>query len=163
MHCYKGVDCIELVPYDKYLWLFLDTIREYPPEDEDQLQNVEGLLDKLTMHGSLGKQFRYPDKIATSIDVVNNGLFKVFTGSPLLFVPRIDWDRISWPVRAAKPIFFIDTQPHPSTFPEELHRCACRKVMTYDEREYEWLRAFLEVVTWMEDNLLEEGRAVFAQ
>jgi len=25
--------------------------------------------------------------------------------------------------------------------------------MCYDEREYEWLKAFLKVVTWMEENL----------
>ena len=111
MRCCKGVDGIELVPYDKYLWLFLDTIKKYPPASEDHLlRNVERLLDKLTLHESLGKQFRYPEKIATSISVVNKGLFNVFTGSLSLFVPIIDWNRITWSFGAAKPIFFVDTQ-----------------------------------------------------
>jgi hypothetical protein len=54
VRCRKGVDCIELVPYDKYLWFFLETIRDYPPASKEQtLQDVDGLLEKSTLHESL--------------------------------------------------------------------------------------------------------------
>jgi hypothetical protein len=46
----------QVVPYDKYLWLFLDMITEYPPADEHNTQNEKGLLNKLKMHGILEKK-----------------------------------------------------------------------------------------------------------
>ena len=49
-----------------------------------------------------------------------------------------------------KPAFDHEFIKHSNDLPLEFHRCGVSKVMTYDEREYEWLRSFLEVVTWME-------------
>lgn len=46
-HCCKGVDCIEVVPYDKYLWLFLDMIKKHPPSKEGYLWLF---LDKIQQH-----------------------------------------------------------------------------------------------------------------
>lgn len=52
--------------------------------------------------------------------------------------------------------FEVRQSAHNVSIPIEYHRCGSAKMMTYDEREYEWLRAFLDVVTWMEGHL-EQG------
>jgi hypothetical protein len=156
VRCCKGVECIEVIPYDKYLWLFLDTIKRYPPADEEQ--DVEAFLEKLALDETLAtNKFEYPEKVASAISIVMKGLVNVYTGSPLLLVRRIDWNPpTSDSSEPSKPIFYVETKPHPPDLPNEVHRCPVRKVMAYDEQEYEWLRAFLNVVTWMEDNLPEK-------
>lgn len=151
--CCKGVECIEVIPYDNNLSLFLDTLKKYPVANE--YQSVEGLMGKLALDdATVAKSFHYPDEIAAALSIVMEGLANVYTSSPLLIVPRIDWNPpTSESSDSPTPIFLVDTKPHPPDLPSDIHRCPVRKVMAYDEREYEWLRAFLKVVTWMEDNL----------
>ena len=49
------------------------------------------------------------------------------------------------------PSFYVETKAHSPNLPKQIHRCTAAHIMPYDEREYEWLHAFLKVVTWMED------------
>jgi hypothetical protein len=45
----------------------------------------------------------------------------------------------------------VDSEPHAWDLPKALHRCENSRIAPYDDREYDWLEAFLKVVTWMED------------
>ena len=73
--------------------------------------------------------------------------FRVLEGSPLRsFSKHSNWESIRlWQYLNWTRQRLINT--------EHLHRCRAGKVMCYDEREYEWLKAFLKVVMWMEENL----------
>lgn len=183
VRCCKAVDCIEVIPYDKYLWLFLDTVKRYPPanaehcmEEVYEISILNDVAVSSSLHptpsvskspsiatpeqfGSVAPEslapmkFEYPVDIAIAIAIVMKGLVNVYTGSELLLVPRIDWSPTSSSSDPPRPVFLFDTKPHSPKLPQHLHRCRGRKVMAYDEREYEWLRVFLKVVTWMEDNL----------
>jgi hypothetical protein len=98
--------------------------------------------------------YQYPKEIATSIKVVQDGLMYVYTGSPLLVVPRIRWEStVAEAFEGKRPVFFIHTGGHAYDLPNNVHRCVGGRVKPHDEREYEWLKAFLKVVTWMEENL----------
>jgi hypothetical protein len=154
--CRAGADNIELVPYDRFLWTFLECLEKYPPLSvdagaENRLQStsldVEGKFAETKQ--DLSKPFAYPEDITATINVVMDGLMYVYTGSPLLVVPRIQWSSTS----GEKPVFFINKEPHSVELPGEIHRCLARKIMPHDDREYKWLNAFLKVVTWMEKNL----------
>ncbi|ERF73744.1 hypothetical protein EPUS_00998 [Endocarpon pusillum Z07020] len=169
--CYPGVDNIELVPYDRCLWTFLESLEKHPPGNVDvgflntpqnmSLSEEAGqVVDSRSQVAGPGEElcgpFRYPEDIATSIEVVMDGLMYVYTGSPLLVVPRIQWSPTSAcgsSLGETKPRFFINQEPHSDCLPGNLHRCPLRKIMPYDEREYEWLEAFLKVVSWMEKKL----------
>ncbi|KAF7508941.1 hypothetical protein GJ744_008497 [Endocarpon pusillum] len=169
--CCPGVDNIELVPYDRCLWTFLESLERHPPMNVDlgfrntpqnmPLSEEAGqVVDSRSQVAGPGDElcgpFRYPEDIATSIEVVMDGLMYVYTGSPLLVVPRIQWSPTSACGSSSgewKPRFFINKEPHSNCLPGNLHRCPVRKIMPYDEREYEWLEAFLKVVSWMEKKL----------
>ena len=162
--CTQGVDLIELVPYDQYLWLFLETLEKHPPADD--IEGVAAALQRVTLTEAMGtsslpdrnigeaqtEKYRYPDDITANITLVVDGLFYVYTGSQLI-VPRIQFLAAMKPYsvnNVKNPRFFIESKPHSAHLPENIHRCLVRKRKPYDEREYEWLEAFLKVVTWME-------------
>jgi hypothetical protein len=98
------------------------------------------------------KPFQYPENIAANIEIVLDGLMYVYTQYPLM-VPRVQLP--SAESVNEEPVFCVQTKPHSLYLAPHLHRCLARKVMLYDEREYEWLKAFLAVVDWMEKNLVE--------
>lgn len=163
--CYRGIENIEIIPYDRHLWFFLTTIKDFPHDDRQVIEVDKSMRDAVGQQSSTPvalkgqprllksisdatvKVFQYPEEIASSISVVMNGLVNIYTGSPLLIVPRIDWTS-----DPKKPVFFVDTEPHPYAVPKHIHRCLAARVLPYDPREYEWLKAFLKVVTWMEEN-----------
>ncbi|THV50663.1 hypothetical protein BGAL_0141g00130 [Botrytis galanthina] len=95
--------------------------------------------------------FKYPEKIAASLRVVLKGLMYIYTEPPLT-IPRIQWESLGDEDSSEKwPRFFVDKGIY-----EHLHfqyPCANKKIKPYDEREYEWLAAFVEVVTWIELNI----------
>jgi len=78
-------------------------------------------------------------------------------------VPRIHWIRADGTsVSQAELLFdsekvtysfFVQKRPHhPPDLAPGTHRCVCHRVKCHDDREYEWLRAFLKVVTWIEEH-----------
>jgi hypothetical protein len=161
IHSYTGcnvkVDRPILVPYNRYLCLFLDTIASHPPEVE---YNVEEKMAKVVFNNktkaeSQEKTFQYPEVIATNIKIVLDGLAQVYTGNPLHFVPRIDWGGAV--ASASKPVFNFKAYGAQ----EGVHLCPVKRKDPHDPREMEWLEAFLTVVSWMEENkdLLEKGEA----
>jgi hypothetical protein len=81
-------------------------------------------------------------------------LMYVYTQYPLM-VPRVQLP--SAESVNEEPVFCVQTKPHSLYLAPHLHRCVARKVMLHDEREYEWLKAFLAVVDWMEKNLAESN------
>ncbi|RDL40059.1 uncharacterized protein BP5553_00038 [Venustampulla echinocandica] len=154
--CFRGVDFIELIPYDRYLLLFLETLEKYPPESPDL--DISGRLQKIALKedGDKAQPFQYPEDISANLEVVMNGLMYVYTGSPLLVVPRIQWpenEALESSGRNQSPVFLIDAGCHSQNIPVGIHRCVARRFKPYDDREYDWLKAFLKVVTWMEENL----------
>jgi hypothetical protein len=170
--CYPGVDLIELIPYDRYLWLFLDTLEKHPPMDD--IEGIEAGLRKVTLSEAMGassmldgtnrkvqgEKYQYPADITANIKVVMKGLFYVYTGSPLLIIPRVQLPAASKPYfvnSGKKPRFYIEMKPHSENLPVHLHRCPVKKRRPHDEREYEWLEAFLKVVTWMEKEFVDYG------
>ncbi|KAH8770322.1 hypothetical protein BGZ57DRAFT_441715 [Hyaloscypha finlandica] len=165
--CVAGVDLIELVPYDRYLWVFLDTLKKHPPVGimDDLSASLQSISLSLTevmgtnpmpegatgqMHG---ENYRYPPDTADNIRIAMDGLFYVYTGSTLLIVPRIHWPAAMEPDfdnYVQNPRFFIDPKPHPATLPAEFHRCPVRECKPHDDREYKWLEAFLKALSWMQ-------------
>jgi hypothetical protein len=154
-HCTLGVDLIQLVPYDRSLWLILETLEKHPPLDamegtEVSLRNFAlaeaiGTSQTLnTMSETPREKFRYLSDIASNIKIGMEGLFYVYTGLLLLEIPRIQWPA------EQKPRFHVETKPHAENIPANLHRCPMKKRKPHDEREYVWLEAFLKVVTWIE-------------
>jgi hypothetical protein len=154
--CCPGIDLIELIPYDRYLKSFLDTLSRFPVDHV----GVEGRLKGLFIdEGKATKKpapFQYPENIAADIERVLDGLMYVYTQHPLM-VPRVQLP--SAESADDEPVFCVQTRPHSLYLAPNLHRCLARKVMLHDEREYEWLKAFLAVVDWMEKNLVEANVA----
>ena len=152
--CCPGIDLIELIPYDRYLMSFLDTLERFPVDHE----GVEGKLKSTFIDEGTKKPeedhepFQYPENIATNIEIVLDGLMYVYTQYPLM-VPRVQLPSAESVNK--EPVFCVQTKPHSLYLSPHLHRCLARKVMLHDEREYEWLKAFLAAVDWMEKNLAE--------
>src|SRR4051812_34789016 len=99
--------------------------------------------------------FQSPSNVATKIEIVMDGLWNLYTDMPQP-LPRVKiietaGDDPKFP--GGKLNFFVNTEPHPKDLPANLHRCRVKRSKCHDEREYEWLRAFLTVVTWMEKNI----------
>jgi hypothetical protein len=169
--CTWTFDHIEIVPFDRDLWIFLDIMESHPPEND--IDDIEGWLRNMALNDPGGsstmfqfikddkrrKGFHYPEDIATSIKVVMAGLMYIYTSSGLLTIPRINWSPLPESYNAyGKPIFSIKKGKHSSPeLPWNVHRCPVRKILPYDEREYEWLEAFLKVVSWMKKNLWVEN------
>jgi hypothetical protein len=150
--CCPSIDLIELIPYDWYLKSFLDTLERFPV-------GVEGKLKSLFIHEEGTKKpepFQYPENIAADIEIVLAGLMYVYTQYPLM-VPRVQLPSAESVIKEES-VFCVQTKPHSLYLAPNLHRCLARKVMLHDEREYEWLQAFLAVVDWMEKNLGEVGK-----
>jgi hypothetical protein len=152
--CCPGIDLIELIPYDRYLMSFLDTLERFPVDHE----GVEGKLKSMFIDEGTKKPeedrkpFQYPENIAADIEIVLDGLMYVYTQYPLM-VPRVQLPSAESVDK--EPVFCVQTKRHSLYLAPHLHRCLARKVMLHDEREYEWLKAFLAVVDWMEKNLVE--------
>ncbi|KAF4632656.1 hypothetical protein G7Y89_g5478 [Cudoniella acicularis] len=152
--CYHALELIELIPYDRCLWSFLGTLERYPPENPELDFTEE--FQKMSLDGKekLLKTYKYPEEIAAKLKVVMDGLMYVYTRSPLLVIPRIRWptkEEVGVPLYK-KPFFFVDTTPHDRDGSDEAHQCFGRRIRPHDEREYEWLEGFLEVLAWMEEN-----------
>jgi len=148
-------------------------MESHPPEND--IDGIEGCLRnalndpdgsstifQFTKDDQRRKGFHYPEDIATSINVVMDGLMYIYTSSRLKTIPRINWSPFPESYNAyGKPIFSIKKGKHSPELQWNIHRCPVRKILPYDEREYEWLNAFLKVVTWMKnlwaDSDLEAG------
>ncbi|TEY52448.1 hypothetical protein BOTCAL_0258g00180 [Botryotinia calthae] len=146
---------IELVPYDLYLRLLLDTLAKYPLDVE--VTGLEETLANVSLHnGAQGatlentesatmierqpNDFKYSDDIANSLRTVLKGLMYIYT-EPSLTIPRVQWESLRDVDSSGKwPRFFVDRGKN-----EQIEPC--------DEREYEWIAAFVKVVTWIELNI----------
>ncbi|KAB8304386.1 hypothetical protein EYC80_003790 [Monilinia laxa] len=162
--CIPGTHLVELVPYDRYLWLLFETLDKRPfdvgaNELEDSLaraslRNEEQRIDSrnhVLTHVSteISSTLKYPEEIADSLKTVLKGLMYIYTEPPLL-VPRIQWHQDGNQSSTEKwPRFFVDKGGHENTLRTE-YRCANRHIKPHDQREYEWLAAFVKVVTWIE-------------
>ena len=168
--CRPGIDLIELIPYDRYLWLFLETMEKHPIDNDNPGDDVSSGTKPLfdadgttTIPDSTGESdanttFTYPEDIFKGIEVVMDGLMYLYTGSPLLMVPRIDWSPARGPYNPeGMPVFYINRKGHEPGLAASSHRCPVFKRKPHNEREYQWLEAFLKVVTWMEENLGEHA------
>lgn len=162
--CAKGVELIELVPYDRYLWLFQKGMFKHPRVSSEEAKPnksfmaMKDISEALTQEveeersEDLPKPYEYPKNIADDLDVVLEGLNYVYTGSSSSSrkVPRIQWRDVDG---EQKPVFFDDGGcAHDIAMPVSSRRCAITGHMPYDEREYVWLKAFVNVVSWMEEN-----------
>jgi len=126
-------------------------LEKYPPQTIEP--NIPEQMQRLTLNEN-ASYYEYPEDIAALLKVVQDGLTYVYTGSPLLIVPRIRWESTTMGgIKGQKPVFFIHTEGHAYDLPNNVHRCVTGRVMPHDNREYEWLNAFLKVVTWMDENL----------
>jgi hypothetical protein len=174
--CVLGVDLIELVPYDRYLRLFLNTLPKHPPaNDVDTLTSsfcnvninlIEAFGTSSRNNGTTnqvqGESYNYPPNIASSLQTAMDGLFYVYTGSTELVIPRFRWIAARGPDfddggKVEVPKFCIDSKPHRWSLSEEFHRCPVKKRKPFDEREYRWLEAFAEVVAWMQEEFGSEA------
>ncbi|TGO65546.1 hypothetical protein BCON_0002g01320 [Botryotinia convoluta] len=162
----SGRYVIELVPYDRYLRLLLDTLANYPFDVE--VTGLEETLANVSLHnGGQGttlentesatisardhNDFKYPENIAVSLRVVLKGLMYIYTEPPLT-IPRIQWESLGDINSSEKwPRFFVDKGLY--EHPHFEYPYANQKIKPHDKREYEWLAAFVEVVTWIELNI----------
>lgn len=168
----SGRYVIELVPYDRYLRLLLDTVAKYPLDVEvtgleETLANVslhnggKGAFlenaESATMTETQPNDFKYPEDIADSLRTVLKGLMYKYT-EPQLTRPRVQWEPLRDVDSSEKwPRFFVDKKenerPHFKYARENDGTKPC------DDREYEWIAAFAKVVTWIELNIepVKEG------
>lgn len=167
--CIEGADVIPLVPYDKYLWSFLDYVESHSSADDvsDKLRDLS--IEKPGNIATPEKKLRkYPDEIDADIKIVMSGMNHIYTDSGNPILPRIQINEEDGTERK-RPTFLIHREPHHERVPGKFildtcraqladevleihHRCSAHKVKCHDEREYEWLKAFLKVVIWIEEN-----------
>ncbi|KAF7863822.1 hypothetical protein EAF04_006787 [Stromatinia cepivora] len=164
--CKPGTDLIQLVPYDRYLWLLLETLAKYPIDSEVtgleenlarvSLQNEEqgrdlGDTELSVVSKNKPTVLQYPENIAENLRTVLEGLMYIYTEPPLN-VPRIQWGPTGNSSSSEKwPKFLVDKGRHEHA--QIKHMCMNWNVRPHDEREYEWLVAFLKAVTWIELNI----------
>ncbi|KAA8575034.1 hypothetical protein EYC84_004255 [Monilinia fructicola] len=161
--CIPGTHLVELVPYDRYLWLLFETLDKHPFDVganglEDSLarvslQNKEQGIDLRNSALShvpkdISSAFVYPEEIADSLRTVLKGLMYIYTEPPLT-VPRIRWPQYGNESSEKRPEFFVGRAGHENTLQTE-YRCVNRHIKPHNQREYEWLAAFVKVVTWIE-------------
>ncbi|KAF7960807.1 hypothetical protein EAE96_000480 [Botrytis aclada] len=163
----SGRYVIELVPYDRYLRLLLVTLDKYPLHVD--VTGLEQTLANTSLHNSgqgttleeTGSaniserdpnDFKYPEDIAASLRVVLKGLMYIYTEPPLT-IPRIQWEPLSRDIKPSEkwPRFYIDKGRH--EYPHFEYACQYPQIIPHDKREYEWLAAFVEAVTWIELNI----------
>jgi hypothetical protein len=144
--CMAGAELIELVPYDRYLRIFLGALEKYPPG----AKQLEDEFDELSLNRGTDTPRVYPQSIMNDLGIAVKGLRYVYNRDPDVNIPRIQWTSLEH-VRRSNPTFaaghshhLVNSSPCP--------RCVAMYA-AYDEREYEWLKAFLKVVWWMEHNL----------
>ncbi|KAJ8066214.1 hypothetical protein OCU04_005299 [Sclerotinia nivalis] len=163
---YQCKPTTDLIPYDRYLWLLLETLAKHPLDfgitglEENlakvSLQNKEqgtdlGDIKLSTVPKNNPIVFQYPENIAENLRTVLKGLMYIYTEPPLT-VPRIQWG----PTRNASssekwPKFLVDKGQHEHG--QIKHMRMNWNIRPRDEREYEWLAAFLKAVTWIELNI----------
>ncbi|RAL68230.1 hypothetical protein DID88_008933 [Monilinia fructigena] len=118
------------------------------------LQNEEQGIDSrnhASTHVSteISSTFKYPEEITDSLKTVLKGLMYIFTEPPLV-VPRIQWPQDGNKSSTEKwPKFFVGKGGHENTLQIE-YRCVNKHIKPHDQREYEWLAAFVKVLTWIE-------------
>ncbi|KAL2075867.1 hypothetical protein VTL71DRAFT_810 [Oculimacula yallundae] len=123
-----------LVPYDRFLRIFLEGVRVHPLET-----------------------FAYPADIKAKLQVVLDGLANIYPDnfSPRSIrapEPRVDWT-------TTPPTFAVVLMEGDGERGMP-HRCAVKRTAAYDARELDWLEAFLIVVSWMEENFEFESENV---
>ncbi|ESZ98100.1 hypothetical protein SBOR_1479 [Sclerotinia borealis F-4128] len=167
-HCKPGTDLVELVPYDRYLWLLLETLDKHP--FDIGITGLEDTLAKVTLHNeeqgtdaentglsTVDKEnpsrFQYPEEIADELRTVLKGLMYVYTEPPSL-VPRIQWAPAGNVSSSEKwPKFSVDRERHPNILSPIKHQCVNKHIKPHDEREYGWLEAFVKAIRWIESNI----------
>lgn len=88
--CREAIDNIELVPYDRYLWFFLEMLEEHPTAEENSL---DAIVMKLSISPdakqSKNPAYDYPLEIAAEIEKVLKGISFVYVRSPLVVIDRV--------------------------------------------------------------------------
>ncbi|APA09602.1 hypothetical protein sscle_05g043720 [Sclerotinia sclerotiorum 1980 UF-70] len=163
----SDTNVILLVPYDRYLWLLLETLAKHPLDFEvtgleESLAKVSLLDQKQGTHSrdiepssTLSKNntnvFRYPENIAENLRTVLKGLMYIYTKPPLT-VPRIQWSSTGNTSSSEKwPKFVVHKGQEEHAQNKNIRMNW--NIRPRDEREYEWLAAFLKAVTWIELNI----------
>jgi hypothetical protein len=165
---------VEIIPYDRYLWLLLDTLEKHPfymesLELEDSFQRMvlepqplPAKLDNLPLLCTAEKKesdSQYPEEIAGHLRIALKGLVYVYTEDNVT-VPRIEWGpRLLDPVsqdgsktEARRwPRFLVNKHIRYPGMPPRQRIATAQKLKPLDAREYEWIEAFLKTVTWMEE------------
>ncbi|CAD6442047.1 bab47929-61ff-4ac5-be38-8341d381e113 [Sclerotinia trifoliorum] len=159
-------ELMQLVPYDRYLWLLLETLAKHPLDFEvtsleESLARVSLLNQEQGTHSgdteiSIASKnnsvvFQYPENIAKNLRTVLKGLMYIYT-EPSLTVPRIQLGPTENASSSEKwPKFFVHKgqEEHAQT----RHIRMNWNIRPHDERECEWLVAFLGAVTWIELNV----------
>ncbi|EPE28132.1 hypothetical protein GLAREA_04923 [Glarea lozoyensis ATCC 20868] len=144
--CVAGAELIELVPYDRYLRIFLGALEKYPPS----AKQLEADFDKLSLDNGADTPCVYPQSIMDDLEIAVKGLRYVYNRDPDIRIPRIQWNSFEH-ARRSNPTFAVGHSHH-LTNSSPCPWCVAMHA-AYDDREYEWLRAFLKVVWWMEQNL----------
>lgn len=103
---YRCKYTIELIPYDRYLWLFMDMLQKYPVAEK---LHIDELVSNLTINSTPSGQrlavYDYRPDVLEDIKLVLKGLKFVYTGNPLLVVRRIRYVVNGHFVRPFKPLF----------------------------------------------------------
>lgn len=151
-----GAGELILVPYDRYLRLFLENLTRRHSIDGEinantfNFENISLHDKKSATDEAIVTPYECPEDIAASLKVVMAGLFHVYTGSPLRIVPRIDWtpNLTSDGMNIVQSPRFIAADIKPAG----MHLCPVKRRAPHDAQELDWLEAFMKVVTWMENN-----------
>ncbi|PQE29529.1 AAA ATPase central domain protein [Rutstroemia sp. NJR-2017a WRK4] len=168
---------IEIIPYDRYLWLMLDTLEKHPfhmesPELEETFQKMvlepQPLpmnLDKLPLLCTADKKesdSQYPEEIAGHLRTALKGLAYVYNEDDVI-MPRIELEprlndaasqensKTETTQTRRWPRFLVKKDIKYPGMPPLWRIAAAQKLKPLDAREYEWIEAFLKIVTWMEE------------
>lgn len=159
------MDNIPLVPYDRYLALFLETIKKHPPPPP--LRSIGGSTVSRPSLGNIGSNDKnrvvmnyYPEKIAADMNTVMNGLEYIHT-SPIHsnhqpeLQPRERTNIHFNHLGGGTERFAYKHPPRFLTATRNYYDIKFYGLGPHDDREYEWLQAFMRVVTWMGDGNTE--------
>ncbi|PQE08526.1 AAA ATPase central domain protein [Rutstroemia sp. NJR-2017a BBW] len=170
-HLYPGsvkapLYLIEIIPYDRYLWLMLDTLEKHPfhmesPELEESFrkmvlepQPLPTNLDRLPLLCTADKKesaSQYPEEIAGHLRTALKGLAYVYNEDDVI-MPRIEWEPgLNDAASQRWPRFLVKKDILYPGMPPLWRVAAAQKLKPLDAREYEWIEAFLKTVTWMEE------------
>jgi hypothetical protein len=150
--CMFGPQLVTLIPRDRYLWILLKTLEIFPPDylQPDVVIEFEKFSTTLGNH----TPYSYPDIIEPDLRTILDGLRYVHTINNQLRVPGLQWTENGNMERSKLQFVISNTYRTARTM---CSRDGCQPCISGYEvhkgKEHEWLRAFLEVVTWMEENL----------